>query len=68
MITRPNAITEIQTEPKGNKLHTAFYNEFLLKLVILVPEINISRTTTFPGFSRTYAFFQDFPGLEISTF
>jgi len=27
-------------------LHIVFYNEFLLKLAILVPEINISRTTT----------------------
>ena len=51
---------------------TMYYNEFLIYFAILKLEIKISRTTAlefqdFPGFSRTYAFFQDFSGLEIST-
>jgi len=47
-------------------LHTAFYNEFLLKLAILVPEINISRTTTleFQDFSRVFLDLCLFPGLS----
>ena len=54
-----NGVSEIQIDPRGDKLH--FYNELLLQLVILVLEINISRTIlynyrNFPGFSRTYAF------------
>jgi len=65
-VTSPNAVTEIQTSPKDNKLHTAFYNEFLLRLVILVPEINISRTTTleFQDFSRVFQDLFLFPGLS----
>ena len=65
-VTSPNAITEIQTDPKGNKLHTAFYNEFLLKLAILVPEINISRTITleFQDFSRVFQDLCLLPGLS----
>jgi len=47
-------------------LHTAFYNEFLLKLAILLPEINISRTTTleFQDFSRVFQDLCVFPGLS----
>ena len=33
-----------------------------------IPGLLHLNSRTFPGFSRTYAFFQDFPGLEISTF
>jgi len=56
----------IQIDPKGNKLHTAFYNEFLLYLAILVPEINISRTATleFQDFSRVFQDLYLFPGLS----
>jgi len=47
-------------------LHRAFYNEFLLKLAILVPEINISRTTTleFQDFSRVFQDLCLFQGLS----
>ena len=43
-----------------------FYNEFPLKLVILVPEINISRTTTleFRDFSRVFQGLCLFPGIS----
>jgi len=59
--------TEIQTDPKGNKLYTVFYNEFPLKLVILVPEINIFRTTSleFQDFSRVFQDLCPFPGLSM---
>jgi len=40
------------------ELYTTFYNEFL-QLAILVPEINISGTTTLE--------FQDFQGLHLFT-
>ena len=57
----------------GDKMHTMYYNEFLLEGAILEPESKIFRTTTlefqdFSGFSGIYTFSQDFPGLEISTF
>jgi len=47
-------------------LHTAFYNEFLLKLAILVPENNISRTTTLElqDLSRVFQDLCLLPGLS----
>jgi len=65
-LTKYNSVSEIQIDPKGIKLHTAFYNEFLLYLAILVPEINISRTTTleFQDFSRVFQDLCFFPGLS----
>jgi len=58
-----NSVSEIQNDPRGDKLHTMFYNKFL-QLVILEPEItcNISRTTIleFHDFSRTNAFSRAF--------
>jgi len=27
-LTKYNSVSEIHIDPKGNKLHTAFYNEF----------------------------------------
>ena len=65
-LTKYNGISEIQIGPKGNKLHTVCYSEFLLQLAILVPEIENSRTTTseFQDFSRVSQDLCLFPGLS----
>ena len=54
-------------------MHTMYYNEFLSRVRHLNQKVKFSglllqNSRTFPGFFRTDAFFQDFPGLEISTF
>jgi len=61
-----NGVSEIQIDPRGDKLHTTFYNEFLLQLVILIPEINISRTNTleFQDFSSVFQDLCLFPELS----
>jgi len=41
--SRKTIVVVVETDPKGNKLHTAFYNKFLLKLAVLVPKL------IFPG-------------------
>jgi len=65
-LTNYTSVSGIQTDPKGNKLHTVFYNIFLLQLAILVPEINISRTTTleFQDFSGVFQDLCPFSGLS----
>jgi len=58
------SISKIRIDPRGDKMHRMYYNEFLLHGAILEPESKIFRTTTleFQDFFRTYTFSQDFSG------
>jgi len=63
----------MQIHPIGEKTHTMYYNEFLLQGIIPEPKSKIPRTTTleFQDYFRVFqdqCLFQEFPGLEISTF
>jgi len=50
----------------GDKMHTMYYNEFLLQGAILEPESKIFRNTTleFQDFSRGFQDLRLFPGLS----
>ena len=61
-----NSISKIRINPRGDKMHTMYYNEFLLQGAIFEPENKISRTTTseFQDFSSVFQDLCLFPGLS----